>query len=56
MSAAVSASVERLARNVRGVMRTLLEIWDSDAELRAHYLRVLSRQLAHVSTITHGGN
>ncbi|GIV50638.1 MAG: hypothetical protein KatS3mg038_1159 [Candidatus Kapaibacterium sp.] len=47
--------VERLARNVRGVMRTLLELWDSDAELRAHYLRVLADNL-HMYHHYHGGN
>ncbi|GIV50589.1 MAG: hypothetical protein KatS3mg038_1110 [Candidatus Kapaibacterium sp.] len=37
--------LERLSRNVLGVMRTLIEIWDSDDELRAHYARVLAGNL-----------
>ncbi|GIV52855.1 MAG: hypothetical protein KatS3mg038_3503 [Candidatus Kapaibacterium sp.] len=44
--------VERLARNVRGVMRTLLGIWDSDAELRAHYCRVLADNITMYNQLT----
>ncbi len=35
----------RLSRNVYGVMRTLIELWDSDDEMRTHYLRVLADNL-----------
>jgi len=35
----------RLSRNVHGVMRTLIELWDSDDEMRTHYLRVLADNL-----------
>ncbi len=36
-----SAHRKRLERNVRGLCATLLDVWDSREDLRAHYLDVL---------------
>jgi hypothetical protein len=43
---------ERLLRNVHGVLRTLIECWDSD-ELRGHYLRVLEANVTALNDMSH---